>query len=350
MTRLDITLFLLLLFLLSICVLTIESFHNRVDIYPDDGEFEHKVTIVSGHWALQRSKHTIQEYFIWWENILGINAPMVFYTNDRVIVKTVSRIRHPNRKPTSYVYRDIEEEMYPLFPEYKEHWSSHDVPGKDVGIIWLNKLFMIKDAIATNTFETDWFVWCDAGNAFYRKPPAVGPQVWPHPDALFNLPKDRFIYTSSWVPFKYHSIAGTAFMYHSDIASLMEDYFMKAWSDCVSACKGKRQCSLCGSDQILLSHIKNEHPELFFQAGYGYGNLIAYLFEPCPLQYNITKGTDVCIKENGITLKDSKFCDNIADALSGEEARLQGKIPKPYYRDSQSCTLQWQQYEKFDME
>ena len=340
-------LFYLLFCSLFIYTCSLQPFTSRTDIYPNS-EFEHKVTIISGHWKLEHSKHAMNEYSRWWKHILGINAPMVFYSNDQDIVNTVSKIRHPIKKPTSYIYRDTREEMYPLFPEYKDHWASHDVPGKDVGIIWLNKIFMIKDAIATNTFETDWFVWCDAGNAWYRKPPSVGPQIWPHPDATSNLPMDKFIYTSSWLPFKYHSVAGTAFMYHSDVAPVIEDYFMEAWSDCVSACKWKRDCALCGSDQILLSMIKKKHPELFFQAGYGYGNLIEYMFEQCPLQYNITVGTDICIKENHIRQTKSDLCNKNPNNLSFDEYKLYDKIPRPYDRNSKSCIAEWKKYDETD--
>ena len=57
---------------------------------------------------------------------------------------------------------------------------------------------MIQEAIRLNPFQSEWFVWNDAGNAAFRKvgpiTPPINPLIpWPHPNALAALPTGTLV-------------------------------------------------------------------------------------------------------------------------------------------------------------
>ena len=196
--------------------------------------------------------------------------------------------------PTIIKYRNMSD-MLNRFSDFKKEWLNHqDVPSKEIGVIWLEKIFMIQDCIRDNHYESEWYAWHDAGNAYYRNN-RIRRSVWPARSALQTLPKNKFIYSSSWYPLTDHSVAGTAFMFHKSIISQLIEYFWIAYKSCPDR--------KCGSDQILFSRIKEVHPEFFYQIGYGYGILIEKLFHNKPMQTHIYNRSDVCNKNSGI-LKD----------------------------------------------
>ena len=188
-------------------------------------------------------------------------------------------------------YRNMSD-MKARFYDFKSEWiNRRDVPSEEIGVIWLDKIFMIQDAISENPFQSDWYVWHDAGNAYYRNNP-IKTSTWPSTRGLQSLPKDKFIYTSSWYPITEHSVAGTAFMLHKQIIFQLIEYFWVPYKNCVD--------HKCGSDQILFSRIKDIHPEFFYQIGYGYGILIEKLFLANPIETHIHNRSQVCHKDSGI--------------------------------------------------
>ena len=110
---------------------------------------------------------------------------------------------------------------------------------------------------------------------------------------------DKFIFTLSWIPWKQHTVAGTAFMYHRSIQDTLAERFMVAFNECVEAPGHWNQCH-CGSDQILFSEIRKKHSDFFHQIGYGYGHVIARMFLDHDPVSNVTEFKDLCYEQNGI--------------------------------------------------
>jgi hypothetical protein len=116
---------------------------------------------------------------------------------------------------------------------------------------------------------------------------------------VLRLPAiDKFIYTLSWLPWKKHYIAGTAFMYHYSLQNTLTDRFMTAFHACLKMGSHWNK-NICGSDQVILSHIRNKHEDFFYQIGYGYGVLIHRMFMDHSPISNITTMADLCYEQNG---------------------------------------------------
>jgi hypothetical protein len=194
-------------------------------------------------------------------------------------------------KQTVIKYRNLVE-MKNRFSDFKPEWvNRRDVPSKEIGVIWLDKIFMIRDAINENHFQSEWYAWHDAGNAYYRDN-QIRLSHWPSVQGLSTLPTNKFIYSSSWYPITEHSVAGTAFMFHKQIIDSLLEYFWVVYKTCSD--------HKCGSDQIIFSRIKDTHPEFFYQIGYGYGILIEKMFLSNPVETHIHNRSDVCRQDSGI--------------------------------------------------
>ena len=74
--------------------------------------------------------------------------------------------------------------------------SSTHCPSVELNLIWNEKIFLIQRALELNIFESDYFIWIDAGISIFRDitPPSYS---FPNINKLINLPKDKFIYSSS---------------------------------------------------------------------------------------------------------------------------------------------------------
>jgi len=128
-------------------------------------------TIVSCYYPLECSKHSTEKYNVWIPNFLTyITSPIVMFS-DGEAYEWMCKLRadanlsdrfFPIRKPLT----DLEFST----PEWLESWEEQNQMGywKDqsfqtVTRIWANKPFFVKEAIEKNPFDSDTFVWCDAG-------------------------------------------------------------------------------------------------------------------------------------------------------------------------------------------
>jgi hypothetical protein len=222
---------------------------------------KYRVTAVSGFWNIN-GKHSFESYSRWFDNTLSLDCPYVFFYEDENVREFISKKR--KNIPTTFMKKSIND--FSVNNKYKNEWV-HDehVPGPDVGKIWIEKVNLIREAAVQNFYDTEWFMWVDAGNAFYRdkKPPS---NPWPFHEV--NMPKDKIIYTGSNE--NEHDFAGTAFMYHKNICDTVSDLFYEQFK----LCSENENNWTCGSDQCIFTELKKRQPELFHRIGEGYGNLI----------------------------------------------------------------------------
>jgi hypothetical protein len=87
-------------------------------------------------------------------------------------------------------------------------------------------------------------------------------------------------------------------MYHQSIQEKLSERFMKAFNACIAS-PGHWNKNICGSDQVILSHIRNKHEDFFHQIGYGYGHLINRMFLDHDPVSNVTELKDLCYEQNG---------------------------------------------------
>ena len=223
-------------------------------------------TVVSGYWNIS-SKHSPQAYRAWFKNTLRVNAGMVFFFEDEDVRATVADIR----RGLHTVFIKLALIDFEAARLYNSAWvhAAH-VPTAELGMIWLEKVFLMQRAARANPFNSSWFAWMDAGCAAYRERlPGVEP--WPAERELARLPRDRIIYThvQEW----YHHFSGTAYMYHADMIKPVRERF----EDEVRRCAATLNAWPCGNDQYLMTQLLDRHPAAFYRLGDGYGELMPLL-------------------------------------------------------------------------
>lgn len=233
-----------------------------------------KTTIVSGYWSV-KGKHSNEKFDSWFKNTLRINCPYIFFGNKESI-ETAKRIRFD--LPTEYVLLELDD-FYTN--KYKNHIAEHKihVPSPEVCLIWLEKIFLLQKAKEMNTFNSDYFMWVDAGICVLRNqsPPSEKFTC----EKINLLPKNKFIFTSSEEPFDnhcvhsnnyYHYISATAFILHIDFIDEFTEIY-KTFLD-----RFINHYNWVNTEQKILTHMFSEKPELFFKLGEGYGNLLWRLY------------------------------------------------------------------------
>jgi len=157
--------------------------------------------------------------------------------------------------------------------------DSNHCPSKELNIIWNEKLWLIQRAKQLNIFNTEFFLWIDAGVCTFRN---IAPPIhsFPNIDKLTLLPKNKLIFTSSIDPEfnpsklsnnNYHHIAGTSFMIHIDLI----DTFVPLYKEYIDK---YMELTHLYTDQVILTYIFRDNPDLFFKLGNGYGEVPVLLY------------------------------------------------------------------------
>ena len=230
------------------------------------------LTCVSCYFPV-KNKHD-NKYLKWFENTLSIDCPYVFFTNSKYIDIIKKYRKH---LPTYYIDCEIED----FFTyKYRNQMITHQIhcPSVELNLIWNEKIFMIKKAYEINPFNSEWFQWIDAGICSYRDnlPPNI---TFPNINKLNLFPKDKFIYSSSNEYINnlvtktnyYHHISGTSYLIHKSLINRFVDIYQLYLDKLVDK-------DNIWTDQLLLTHIHKDNPDLFFKLCDGYGEIVKYLF------------------------------------------------------------------------
>jgi hypothetical protein len=226
------------------------------------------LTIVSGFINVHHNKYSLEKYYQWFKTSLLIPGNVIFFGTPEILeyVKTI--------RPDFFFVEYTLEECYSY--KYKESIQTDPVhcPSKELCIVWNEKICMLQKASKMNPFNTDYFIWIDAALPNYREkvPPAFGclPEI--------NFSKDHLICTklkpffnknkTSYNPF----ITGGNLLVHKDFIDKFSEIYAR-YIDTLLPSK-----IIC-TDEIVLTHIYKDCPELFEVFKYGYGSLVRYLFE-----------------------------------------------------------------------
>lgn len=228
------------------------------------------VTVVSGFWKV-KGKHS--QYEEWFKNTLKIKCPYIFFGNKEAI-ETVKKYR---LYPTHYVELNIKD-FYTY--KYKDKIITHEkhCPSVDVNLIWNEKIFLIERAIKLNKFNSEYFIWIDAGIARFRLSPPL-PLVFPNINNINSIPKDKLIYSSSEdydekkvkIDNYYHHISATSMMLHKNIINKIINLYKKYLDKLLDK-------NNIWTEQVIWTHIYKDNKNLFLKACDGYGNLVHKLY------------------------------------------------------------------------
>lgn len=232
-------------------------------------------TVVSGYWNV-KGKFNFEKYKSWMSNTIIINCPYVFFGNYESI-SIVKEIRKD--LPTHYINIEIEDFYTYKFKDTVCCMEPH-VPSTEVNLIWNEKVNLVEKAKDIDPFNSDFFMWVDAGVCVYREtPPSSTP--FPNQDKILTLPLDKFIFSTSNNPeFEkhkvhdnnyYHYIAGGSFILHKNFVNSFAKLYRKYIDKYLS------QYNWLNTEQKILTHIYNDNPELFHCFSHGYGSIVINL-------------------------------------------------------------------------
>jgi hypothetical protein len=239
------------------------------------------LTVVSGYWKLNKHKYSpdgfiwnasflssssnasrSSPYEAWFTSSLQINMPYIIFT-DEATIPSVTPFRHQTALPTVYLVKNLS--SFQTFSSYNTSWIHPlHVPSVEVGMIWLEKIHLLK--LASQMVEKPFLAWIDAGLSRYRHhyPPLAN--EWSS-DVLFSLPMNRISYI--YVEEEYHSFASGVMIIPKQLIALLEELFYQEYEVVRKEINDWR----CGSEQFVLTRIRDKYPHLFHSMSYEYGDI-----------------------------------------------------------------------------
>ena len=222
------------------------------------------LTVVSGYWHVDTNKHTSSPeqgnpYQKWMQNSLQMRMPYVIFT-DEAHVELIQECRA--ELPTLLVLRNQSE--FVTHKSYDASWVHPEhVPSAALANIWLEKVNLL--LLASQLTNTTYYAWVDAGLSTYRHSP-FPPEEWSL-DVLMSLPTKRISYAQ--ITGSYHSFAAGVIILHRDLVPVLHEVFYEEFDLCRRTTADWR----CGSEQYLLTQIRDRLPHLFHPMSYDYGDI-----------------------------------------------------------------------------
>jgi len=240
------------------------------------------LTLVTGYWNLNTSKHCQESYRKWLKSALRIYAPMVAFVGSEHEKDFLLSCR-PNCMQTYAIICPISEfTMLPPTPIAETH-SVH-CPHADLGRIWLEKLALVAKAAQVNPFQSEWFAWYDAGMCSYRNtaPPkkffpalplyTLDPKCLCYTETPENIGKTFDSVKSGTYT---HHVTGT-WMAHRELLPTLLPIF-RAYIGIVRKECREKDTFMFLSDQVVWTRLFLDQPTLFHKIGAGYGTFPSLL-------------------------------------------------------------------------
>lgn len=187
-----IVLFLLLLFFLEFIV----TQKNKLIFKQTKNIKMDKITLVTAFYKI-RSKHSYNEYLEWINNILKINASMVFYIENS-LSKIIYNMR-PKQFENKTIWIEYNMKDFYSYKHYIKNFKEtyhidfekkyHSVP---LYLIWAEKSKFLENAIIKNFFNSTCFYWVDAG--YFRNSSNIKSYIndWPSTRNCYEDPRVIF--------------------------------------------------------------------------------------------------------------------------------------------------------------
>jgi hypothetical protein len=113
-----------------------------------------------------KSKFSTDKYKEWLSNFLALKMNCVFFTDDRTKKWLDTWINVSNDAKIRFVILEMDK-----FITAKYDWSKQlemddekNYHSRELYMIWNEKINFLKLSSEINPFQTDWFLWCDAGS------------------------------------------------------------------------------------------------------------------------------------------------------------------------------------------
>lgn len=162
-----------------------------------------KVTIVSCFYVLPRPKHSMGEYMRWIQNFLTfVDTPIVMFSDGEVL-DYLRQMRDEAglserlcliQKPFETL-KFSSSEWIQIWEDQVSKSSYSHLHNQELFRVWSNKAFFVEEAIEKNPFQSDYFVWCDAGCWRDELAARICGPSWPLPEKI--IPKRLHILAMS---------------------------------------------------------------------------------------------------------------------------------------------------------
>jgi len=151
-----------------------------------------QTTIVSCYYQLPQSKHSPSEYAQWIQNFLKhFDTPIVMFGEGEILQQLIQMRDQAGLGDRFFPIEKTLSELKFSTNEWQVIWTHQleqsnykHLHNQEMFRIWANKSFFIEEAILKNPFDSDMFIWCDAG--CWRDPfiaQLCGPS-WPLPEKV----------------------------------------------------------------------------------------------------------------------------------------------------------------------
>jgi len=230
------------------------------------------ITCVSGYWDIP-NKHGSKSFESWFNFTLKLNCPYIFFGTAETILLAK---KYRNEENTYYIELNIEEFSTYKYIKFIQTHPTH-CPSKELNLVWNEKIFLIDRASKINPFNSQFFMWVDAGICIYRN--IYPPQVL-NINLFKSLPTHKFIFTSSennsLKKFDdneyYHYVSGTSYIYSLSFVKEFTQLYLTYVNKLLP------RNNWIFTDQVILTHIYRDNPNLFHKLGHGYGEIANYVF------------------------------------------------------------------------
>lgn len=234
--------------------------------------------------------------------VMGLNADIVI-NGDEDTIPLMKQARGNAKNFVGVNHRSVEtlppcswvEQGPELYKNSQRYTDINEVPSVELGCIWNGKFSMLMQSMKEHP-DYDHYIWMDVGihdpkAHVLLKHANKRDKLFPNPSTLERLPKDKMTVTHSYrthkgytsckecTEWKYcHCVAGTAYSVPKSLLPQMDDLFSQYLRQCFEDTRGADTSYTCMSDQVVLSRIARDHPDLFeFVDGPGYGAVATYL-------------------------------------------------------------------------
>jgi len=221
------------------------------------------------------------------KDVLSLQAPMVIYGSDESL-QEMSRVRGAANPPLVGQVQLSIGDLPPCstHPELSMHAAKYtnrwDVPTVELGCIWDGKPSLLEKSSVDHP-EYDWYAWLDVCMGHGEITFAHGDEHWPNPEKMKALPQDKIAVSLSnanscescrdgW---KYcHCLAGTAFVVPRSLVTPLASNFSSKVDECLAAFSETDEGAYaCLSDQVILTKLFLDSPDLFYIGSSGYGSV-----------------------------------------------------------------------------
>jgi len=175
-------------------------------------------TIVTALFDIGRDKWdsyslSYNSYIMWMKNLLMYDTQMVIYTEEKFLnnLKEKRALCDPNFEKTIFVLKNIEElDSFKLYFEQvdklmkteefkkKKIFNVPEMTKPLYNILIFNKPFYIKESIEKKHFNSDFYIWLDAG--ILREETKNVIKNWPNLDKINEKYSDKITFFSHQVP------------------------------------------------------------------------------------------------------------------------------------------------------